>query len=248
MHFLNASARVKTAGALLMSGLLVTGAGLLSSSTLQAQGKDNTLTPAEKKEGFVLLFDGKTTTGWHIFKKTEPVAGWKVVDGAITRVASDGDLISDKAYGDFELRIDWKISPKGNSGILYRGTETEERFYYSAPEYQVLDNDGHPDGKNGQDRWAAANYALVAPSKTVVKPVGEWNQTRIIAKGAHVEHWLNGEKVVEYELWSPEWKKLVAESKFKEWPTYGMAKSGHIGLQDHGNDVAYKNIRIKTLK
>lgn len=248
MQFLNAPARVKLTGALVMSGLLLTGVGVMMSSSLHAADTDNALTPAEKKDGFVLLFDGKTLNGWHVYKKTTPIAGWKVTDNAITRIGTDGDLVTDKEYGDFELRIDWKISPKGNSGILYRGTETEERLYFSAPEYQVLDNEGHPDGKNGPDRWAGANYALIAPSKTVVKPVGEWNSARIIARGAHVEHWLNGEKVVEYELWSPEWQKLVAGSKFKQWPTYGMAKAGHFGLQDHGAEVSFKNVKIKVLK
>jgi hypothetical protein len=249
MQFLTRSrVTLLTSTLLLSSAVLAATLSLSSSSVRAAADPDNTLTPAEKKEGFVLLFDGKTLDGWHVYHKKEAITGWKIANDAITRAGEDGDLITDKEYGDFELRIDWKISPKGNSGILYRGSETEEHFYFTAPEYQVLDNEGHPDGKNGPTRWAGANYALIAPSQTVVKPVGEWNSARIIARGAHVEHWLNGVKIVEYELWSPEWKALVAGSKFKQWPSYGMSKSGHIGLQDHGADVAFKNIKIKVLQ
>jgi hypothetical protein len=208
---------------------------------------DNTLTAAEKAAGWKLLFDGKTTTGWHAYQKKD-VTGWTVVNGELTRTGQGGDLVTNDQYADFELSIDWKIAPKGNSGIFYRGLETEERIYYTAPEYQVLDNDGHPDAQNGPDRFAGANYDLIAPSKNVCHPAGQWNSTRIVVRGAHVEHWLNGEKVVEYELWTPEWKTLVANNKFKQWPSYGMAKTGHIALQDHGDTVAFKNIKLHLLK
>lgn len=209
---------------------------------------DNTLTPQEQSAGWTLLFDGKTTAGWRGYQQKTAPAGWQAVNGELTRTGEGGDLVSVDQYADFELAIDWKIAPKGNSGIFYRGLETQERLYYTATEYQVLDNDGHPDAKNGPDRFSGSNYALIAPSKPVCHPAGQWNSTRILARGAHVEHWLNGEKVVEYELWSPEWKALVANSKFKQWPSYGLAKSGHIGLQDHGNAVAFKNIKIRVLK
>lgn len=209
---------------------------------------DNTLTAAEKTAGWKLLFDGKAISGWHIYQKKGTTTGWSAVNGELTRTAQGGDLVTDDQYADFELSIDWKIAPKGNSGIFYRGLETEERIYYTAPEYQVLDNDGHPDAKNGPDRFAGANYDLIPPSKNVCHPAGQWNSTRIVVKGAHVEHWLNGEKVVEYEFWTPEWKELVANNKFKAWPSYGMAKTGHIALQDHGNTVAFKNIKIRVLK
>jgi hypothetical protein len=209
---------------------------------------DNTLTAAEKAAGWKLLFDGKSLTGWHAYQKKDVTTGWTVANGEITWTAEGGDLVTNDQYADFELSIDWKIAPKGNSGIFYRGLETEERIYYTAPEYQVLDNDGHPDAKNGPDRFAGANYDLIAPSKNVCHPAGQWNSTRILVRGAHVEHWLNGEKVVEYELWTPEWKTLVANNKFKAWPSYGMAKTGHIALQDHGNTVAFKNIKLRLLK
>lgn len=203
---------------------------------------------AERREGFVSLFDGRSLQGWHGYgKSAQPVAGWKVVDGAIVRAAEGGDLVSDRQYGDFDLRIDWKISEGGNSGIFYRGSESEPQIYRSAIEYQVLDNDRHPDGKNGRDRWASALYGLYAPSKITTRPVGEWNQTRIVVRGDHVEHWLNGEKVVDVTLGSPDWKARVAASKFKDWPAFGVARSGVIGLQDHGDTVSYRNIRIREL-
>jgi hypothetical protein len=211
-------------------------------------GADNTLTAQEQSSGWKLLFDGKTATGWRGYQQKTTPAGWQVVNGELTRTGEGVDLVTVDQYADFELAIDWKIAPNGNSGIFYRGLETQERIYYTAPEYQVLDNVGHPDAKNGPDRYAGANYALIAPRKHVYHPAGQWNSTRILARGAHVEHWLNGEKVVEYELWTPEWKALVANSKFKQWPSYGLAKSGHIGLQDHGDPVAFKNIKIRVLK
>ncbi|MEH6416174.1 3-keto-disaccharide hydrolase [Pseudomonas sp. CGJS7] len=208
----------------------------------------NTLSAAEKREGFVSLFDGRSLQGWHGYAKPgQPISGWEAVDGAIVRTAEGGDLVSDKLYGDFELRIDWKISPGGNSGIFYRGLESEPQIYRSAIEYQVLDNDRHPDGKNGRDRWASALYGLYAPAKIAVRPVGQWNQTRIVVRGDHIEHWLNGEKVVDCVLGSPDWKARVAASKFKDWPSFGVAPRGVIGLQDHGDEVAYRNIRIRPL-
>jgi hypothetical protein len=221
---------------------------VVATSAAAVAAADNTLTAQEQSAGWKLLFDGKTTTGWRGYQQKTAPAGWQVVNGELTRTGEGGDLVSADQYADFELAIDWKIAPNGNSGIFYRGLETQERLYYTAPEYQVLDNDGHPDAKNGPDRYAGANYALIAPSTQVCHPAGQWNSTRILARGAHLEHWLNGEKVVEYELWSPEWKALVANSKFKQWPSYGLAKSGYIGLQDHGNAVAFKNIKIRVLK
>ncbi len=198
--------------------------------------------------GFVPLFDGTSLAGWHPYRKPDaPIVGWDVVDGAIVRTARGGDLISDRDYGDFDLRFEWKISSGGNSGVFYRATEDEEAAYWTGIEYQILDNDRHPDGKNGPDRHAAAVYGMYAPENAQTKPVGEWNSGRIVARGAHVEHWLNGTKVAEYELWTPEWKARVAETKFKDWPGYGMARRGHIGLQDHGDAVSYRNIRIREL-
>ena len=203
---------------------------------------------ASDETGFVALFDGTSLTGWHLYQKPgAPVTGWAVMDGVITRTAAGGDLISDRAFGDFDLRFEWKISRGGNSGVFYRAGEDQEAAYWTGIEYQVLDNERHPDGRNGPDRHAAAVYGMYAPTAARPLPVGEWNQGRIVARGAHVEHWLNGAKVADYELWTPEWKARVAQTKFKDWPGFGMLPKGHIGLQDHGDEVSYRNIRIKEL-
>jgi hypothetical protein len=213
-----------------------------------AAAADNTLTAKEKTDGWKLLFDGTTTTGWRVYKKQGAPEGWKAVDGVLTRVSQEGDLITADQYENFELSIDWKIPEGANSGIFFHGIEKDDGpIYYSAPEYQLLDDDRHPDGKNGPTHQCGANYDLIAPSKKLCKAPGEWNTTRLIVRGPHVEQWLNGEKVVEYELWSDAWKALVAKSKFKNWADYGMAKKGYIGLQEHGFKVEFKNIKIKVL-
>ncbi|MEO7964902.1 MAG: DUF1080 domain-containing protein [Gemmatimonadaceae bacterium] len=203
---------------------------------------------ATQRPEWTSLFNGKTTQGWHPYKKPgTPVTGWEVVDGAITRVGKGGDIVTDAEFGDFELELAWKLKPVGNSGIFYRATETTDDIYENATEMQVLDNIRHPDNKTPLT-LAGANYALYPAPADAVKPVGEWNAVRIVAKGAHVEHWLNGRKVVDYEMWSPDWEGRVKKSKFAEFPTYGRAKKGHVGLQDHGDWVAYKSIRVRELK
>jgi hypothetical protein len=211
-------------------------------------GADNTLTAKEKADGWKLLFDGKTTDGWRVYKKQGAPVGWQAVDGVLTRVSQEGDLITADEYENFELTIDWKIPEGANSGLFFHGVESDKGpIYYSAPEYQLLDDDRHPDAKNGPTHQCGSNYDLIAPTKKLCKPIGEWNTSRIVVRGPHVEQWLNGEKVVEYELWSDAWKALVAKSKFKQWPDYGMAKTGHIGVQEHGFKVEFKNIKIKVL-
>ncbi|HTV00123.1 MAG TPA: DUF1080 domain-containing protein [Luteitalea sp.] len=203
---------------------------------------------AQPAGGWTPLFDGKTLAGWQGFKGKPLGPGWKVVDGAIVLDGKAGDLVSAKEYANFELELEFKIAEGGNSGIMYRVTNEGDAPYYSGPEYQILDNERHPDGKNGPDRFTAANYDLIAPTGAPNEPAGEWNTAKIVVNGNHVEHWLNGTKVVTYEFASPEWNKLVAESKFKAWPIYGKASRGHIVLQDHGNHVEFRNIRIKELK
>ena len=192
------------------------------------------------------LFDGATTDGWRGYRQETAPAGWQVVDGTLARVDAAGDIITEEQFGDFELELEWQISPGGNSGIFYRATEDAEYVYETAPEMQVLDDAGHP---NGQDPLTSAgsDFGLYPAPRGVVKPAGEWNAVRIVAQGAHIEHWLNGVKVVEYDLWSPDWEARVAASKFAEWPGYGRATRGHIGLQDHGDRVAYRSIRIREL-
>ncbi len=212
----------------------------------RAQSQTNALTAAERAAGWKLLFDGKTTDGWRGYHMDSVPSGWKVVDGALTRVGAGRDLITREQFANFELALEWNISPGGNSGIMYRVTEEYDESYKSAPEMQVLDDAGHADA---QSRLTAAgsNYALYPAPAGVVKPAGEWNLARIVANGNHVEHWLNGQKVVEYELLSPDWETRVKQSKFVEWPNYGRAKQGHIALQNHGDQVAYRNIKIRVL-
>lgn len=204
----------------------------------------NTLTEQERAAGWRLLFDGATTAGWRGFRLDSVPTGWRAVDGALTRVGPARDIVSIQQFTDFELTLEWKLGPNGNSGIMFHVTEYAARTYETGPEMQILDDAGHADGKSPLTS-AGANYGLHPAPRGVVKPVGEWNTVRLLVRGSHVEHWLNGTKVVEYELWSPEWQALVAKSKFTQWPGYGLARRGHIALQDHGDWVAFRNIKIR---
>ncbi len=206
----------------------------------------NRLTAEEEAAGWRLLFDG-TLDGWRGYRRADAPAGWSVEDGilAFTPGAGDGDLMTREQFGDFELELEWKIAEGGNSGIFYRATEAERAPYWTGPEFQILHNAGHPDGRTPATS-AGSNYALHAPVEDVTRPVGEWNRVRIVLDGARVEHWMNGVRIVEYELWTDEWRELVASTKFVDWPAYGMARAGHIGLQDHGDPVWFRNIRIRV--
>ncbi len=206
----------------------------------------NFLTAEEKAAGWKLLFDGRTTAGWRGYKKDRLPAGWIVKDGCIVRVGSGGDICTAEQFDNFELQLEWRIAAAGNSGIFYRVSEKYGWPWESGPEMQVLDNAEHADGRNPKTS-AASNYALHAPARDVTQPVGFFNKARIVADGKHIEHWLNGVKVVEYELGSPEWQDLVAASKFAKWPDYGRVRKGHIVLQDHGDQVWYRNIKIRPL-
>lgn len=206
----------------------------------------NTLTRAERAAGWRLLFDGKTTNGWRGYMRDSMPAGWQVVDGALTRVARAGDIITTDTFKNFELSLEWKVAAGSNSGIFYRAVEGPKQIYFGAPEMQILDDNGHPDGKNPITS-AGSDYALYPAPRGVVKPVGEWNSVRIVARGNHIEQWMNGQKIVEFEQWSDDWKQRVANSKFKAWPEYGKATEGHIGLQEHGGWVAFRNIKIRVL-
>lgn len=206
----------------------------------------NVLTAEERAAGWRLLFDGRTTEGWRGFRMESTPSGWKVVDGALTRVGAGGDIITEDQFANFELRLDWKVAPGGNSGIFFRATEDVERIYEGAPEMQVLDDAAHQDG-GSRLTSAGSNYALHPAPEGVVRPARQWNEVRILVDGTHVEHWVNGKKIVSYELWSPDWEERVKNSKFVEWPEYGRATRGHIGLQDHGDEVAFRNIKIRAL-
>jgi hypothetical protein len=206
--------------------------------------------PAPSGGAWEVLFDGTDLRHWRGYRREDVPAAWRIEDGSLALVpggeGQGGDLVTRDTFGDFELELEWRVTPGANSGIFFRGTEAEPWIYQSAPEMQVLDNAGHADGRSPLTS-AGSNFALHAVGADVTRPVGEWNQARVVARGSHVEHWLNRTKVVEYELWSPDWERRVAASKFAAWPPYGRASAGHVALQDHGNPVWFRNIRIRRL-
>ncbi len=207
----------------------------------------NSLTPAERSAGWKLLFDGTSLDAWRGYRQAGVPDGWRVADGTITKDRPVEDIVSKEEFGDFDLQIEWKIGEAGNSGIFYRGTEDEEKIYWTAPEYQLLDDIKASDNKT-RLTCAGAAYGLYPSPDGHLKPVGEWNVTRIVARGPHVEHWLNGFKLLEYELWSPDWEAKVAASKFKAWPKYGRMKRGHLAMQgDHRGVLSFRSIKIRPL-
>ncbi len=194
------------------------------------------------------LLEQHAAPAWRGWKEPGLPAGWHVDGGVLTKNGAVDDLVSEQSYGNFELELEWKIGKAGNSGIFYRGTREYDHIYWSAPEYQLLDDANAPDGKSRLTAAAAA-YALYGAPAGSVNAHDYWNKTRIVVQGNHVEHWLNGRKVVEYELKSPDWEARVAASKFKAYPHYGMAPSGLIGIQgDHPGALAIRNIRIRELR
>ncbi|MCP3915128.1 MAG: DUF1080 domain-containing protein [bacterium] len=207
----------------------------------------NELSRADVRDGWELLFDGESLAHWRGFRQEGVPEGWAIEDDAIALIgAGAGDLITHEEFSSFELVLQWRIAPRANSGIMFHVSEEFDATYFSGPEMQVLDNAVF-DGDVNPVHMAGANYALHAPENDDTRPVGEWNDARIVVDGAHVEHWLNGVQQCSYELWSDDWKALVEASKFKQWPGYGMQRGGHIALQDHGNRVWYRGIRIKRL-
>jgi hypothetical protein len=210
-------------------------------------GVRNVLSADERSAGWRLLFDGTSTAGWHEYGRSGAVVGWAAVDGELARVADGGaDLVTDELFESFELEFDWRLWPGGNSGVLFHVVDGFDFVWRTGPEYQLLDDERHADGQNPLTS-AGANYALDAPAYDDTHPIGQWNHARLVVDGAHVEHWLNGEPQCEYELWSDAWKARVAGSKFGQMPDYGLARTGRIALQDHGDRVAFKNVKVRTL-
>jgi len=218
----------------------------------------NVLTDQQKTEGWQLLFDGESTNGWHKYGGKPVGSAWKVADGALYldttikenwQIKDGGDIVSDSAFENFHLKLEWKIAKDGNSGIMFYVHEDTVKYKWpweTAPEMQVLDNNGHPDSKIIKHR-AGDLYDLISCSKETVKPAGEWNLAEVKCLNGKLDLFLNGENVVSTTLWDDNWKKLVAGSKFVEMPDFGTYKKGKIGLQDHGNAVWYRKIMIKKL-
>jgi hypothetical protein len=208
----------------------------------------NTLTAEEKGAGWKLLFDGKTTSGWRGYRmKTMPPA-WKVVDGVLTKNGPTEDIVTTQTFSDFELVFDWKLGPAGNSGVFYRGTEQYGRVYWSTPEFQLADDSLTPDSRNRLTA-AGAVYGFYPAAKGIAKVANNWNSSRIVAKGTHVEHWMNGVKLAEYEFWSPDFTAKFKASKFRDSTQFGRSMSGFIAVQgDHNGVLSLRNIKIRPLK
>jgi len=242
---------------------LISCVALVGSSCGRADGGEqpaehNRLTAAEEDAGWQLLFDGETTDGWRGYNQDGfPEARWDVIDGNLVVLSPDpetegsgGDIVTEQVFDNFELSLEFNVTPAANSGVFYRVTEAPgQPMWHSAPEFQVLDDSAHleMDAMDMHTHLSGDNYDLHASSGSVVKPAGEWNHVRIVVNRGSVEHWLNGIKTVEYELWSPDWEQRVRGSKFADYPEYGRATMGQIGLQDHGNEVSYRNIKIRPI-
>ena len=250
----------------LLSGVVIPNEGPTVKAAAAEEAPINQLTPEEKAQGWILLFDGATFDGWRGLGRADvPEKHWIIEDGAIKKVPSGdvplqadgqplegGDLMTVETFRDFELVFEWKISPGGNSGVKYNvseemSTAKPPRYAALGFEYQILDDDVHPDAKNGPNRTAAALYDLIAPEEKTLKPVGAFNRAKIIFKGSHGEHWLNGVRVLAYDLETARMNELLARSKYKDIPGFADKRSGHIVFQDHTDAVWFRNINIRRL-
>lgn len=245
--------------AMVALGLTACGSGENKEATADSTQTDTgAMSSATTNSEWVPLFDGTTLNGWHSYGKSEPGKAWIIDSGAIKLNASakkdyqtdgGGDLVTNDEFENFDLKLEWNIAKNGNSGIVFYIHEDTAKYkesWNTGLEMQVLDNDGHSDGKIPKHR-AANLYDLIAASPENVKGPGEWNQVEIISNKGQLELYQNGVKVVSTTLWDDNWKKMVAGSKFKDMPDWGTFTKGHIALQDHGNDVWYRNIMIKKL-
>lgn len=231
----------------------IIGLTIALSLSFSANAADNELTMAEKADGWELLFDGKDINkSWRGYKMESAPTKWEIEDGAIffnpNNYGTGGDIISREQYGEFEFSLEWKVAPASNSGIFYLAVESDDyKFpYETAPEMQVLDDNRHGDGKIEQHR-SGDLYDLIKSRVENVKAVGEWNKVLIKVKANNLEHWQNGELVIKTTMWDDNWAALIKDSKFSTWPGFGQAKIGHLALQDHGDPVWYKNIKVKKL-
>ncbi len=206
----------------------------------------NSVTAAAPAGDWQNLLNATDLSQWRGYQQTDTPAGWQLRDGVLTRVAAAGDLITVAQFSDFELELDWRVAAGGNSGVFFHATETQPYIFMSAPEMQILDDAAHVDGRNPLTS-AGSNYALHAAARGIVRGAGQWNEARLRVAGGHVQQWLNGVQIIDYQLGSDDWLARVAASKFSAWPAYGRAGSGHIGLQDHGDEVGFRNIRIRHL-
>ncbi len=228
------------------------------SEAVEAPAAHNTLTAAEAEEGWELLFNGTDISGWHKYGGAPVGAAWQVVDGELMldpsakdgwQVRDGGDIVSDKEFGDFHLSLDWKIAENGNSGVIFYISEDTTLYewpWMTGPEMQVLDNNGHPDAKIEKHR-AGDLYDLISVSEETVKPHGEWNHAEIKSEGGQLDMWLNGVKVVSTKMWDEAWAEMIAGSKFGDMPGFGTFRQGRIGLQDHGDKVWFRNVKIRSL-
>lgn len=226
---------------------------LLACATLTSAAELNILSAAEQKDGWKLLFDGKSLTGWRTYKDGGTIGkGWVIEDGILKKQAKvgGGDIMTEQtipATADWELYWEWRIAKNGNNGIKYFITEARKGTL--GHEYQMLDDDGHPDGKIGPHRQTASFYDVLPPAKDKpIKPVGEWNASRVVVKGNTVQHWLNGAKVLEYELGSEAVKAAVAKSKFSKIGDFGTKVTGHILLTDHNDECWFRNVKVRVTK
>jgi len=222
---------------------------LSTSLAARADVPPNQLSDSQKADGWKLLFDGKTLSGWRGYKAEQVADQWKVVDGALTLTAGKaGDVMTVDEFADFEIAFEWKISTGGNSGVIYRVGLGEAASYKTGPEYQILDNKDAKDNKL-ENHLAGSLYDIGAGVPgDAAKPAGEWNSSRIVVKGWNIEHWLNDKQLVALDLGSEKGKAALQGSKFKDWPKFASLKKGHIAFQDHGDVVAYRSIRIRELK
>ncbi len=231
-----------------IGGSFAAGLLMLAAVAAAAENKPNTLTDKEKAEGWILLFDGTSLDAWRGYRLSGlPKTGWQVSDGVLKTVAKahGRELITIRKFGDFEFSWEWRIAPAGNNGIKYFVTESRP----DAPghEYQMIDDERNEDRNHGPTWMTGAFYDVLGPTGAEPKPAGEWNASRVIVQGNHVEHWLNGKKVLEYELGSARLKEALAKSKFAEYPDFGTRIRGHIMLTYHNDECSYRNLKIREL-